>query len=97
LAWTGCSTTRLGAGSRWFGSCGGIGWRGIGAGWIERYLSVCGVSVEALHGRGRVVLYEELMDGFMALLKSFSGRFYQLRSPRNQQRLVGAAAHRLGQ
>jgi predicted site-specific integrase-resolvase len=69
----------------------------FGVGWIERYLSVCGVSVEALHERGDKSLVEELMDDFMALLASFSGRFYQLRSRQNQQRLLGAAAHRLQQ
>lgn len=67
----------------------------FGVGWIERYLSVCGVSVEALHERGDKSLLEELMDDFMALLASFSGRFYQLRSRQNQQRLLDAAAARL--
>ncbi len=64
-------------------------------GWIERYLSVCGVSVEALHEREDKSLLEELMDDFMALLASFSGRFYQLRSRQNQQRLLDASAQRL--
>jgi putative resolvase len=67
----------------------------FGVAWIERYLSVCGVSVEALHDRGDKSLLEELMDDFMALLASFSGRFYQLRSKRNQQRLLDAASERL--
>lgn len=67
----------------------------FGVGWIERYLSACGVSVEALHERGDKSLLEELMDDFMALLASFSGRFYQLRSRQNQQRLLDAAAERL--
>jgi putative resolvase len=68
----------------------------FGVAWIERYLSVCGVSVEALHDRGDQSLLEELMDDFMALLASFSGRFYQLRSRRNQRRLLDAAGERLG-
>jgi predicted site-specific integrase-resolvase len=63
--------------------------------WIERYLSVCGVSVEALHERGDRSLLGELMDDFMALLASFAGRFYQWRSNRNQQRLLDAAGDRL--
>ena len=42
-------------------------------------------------------LLEELLDDFMALLASFLGRFYQLQSPRNQQRLLESAAHRKGQ
>jgi len=69
----------------------------FGVAWIERYLSVCGVSVEALHDRGDKSLLEELMDDFMALLASFSGRFYQLRSKRNHQRLLDAASERLAQ
>jgi putative resolvase len=69
----------------------------FGVAWIERYLSVCGVSVEALHDRGDKSLLEELMDDFMALLASFSGRFYQLRSKHNQRRLLDAAGERLGQ
>ncbi len=67
----------------------------FGVAWIERYLSVCGVSVEAVHQRGDKSLLEELMDDFMALLASFSGRFYQLRSKENQQRLLDAARKRL--
>jgi hypothetical protein len=35
------------------------------------------------------------MDDFMALLASFSGRLDQLRSERNQQRLLDAAGERL--
>jgi predicted site-specific integrase-resolvase len=65
----------------------------FGVAWIERYLSV--VSVEALHDRGDKSLVEELMDDFMAVLASFSGRFYQLRSKGNQQRLLHAAGERL--
>lgn len=67
----------------------------FGVGWIERYLSVCGVSVEALHERGDKSLLEELMDDFMVLLASFSGRFYRLRSNENQRRLLNAATARL--
>ncbi|MFC9762768.1 MULTISPECIES: hypothetical protein [Rhodococcus] len=55
--------------------------------WIERYLSVVGVKVEVLREHGDKALVEELMDDFMALLASFSGRYYQLRSKRNQRRL----------
>jgi predicted site-specific integrase-resolvase len=69
----------------------------FGVAWIERYLSVCGVSVEALHDPGDTSLLEELMDDFMALLASFSGRIYQLRSKHNQRRLLDAAGERLGQ
>ncbi|BBX88891.1 hypothetical protein MBOE_05400 [Mycolicibacterium boenickei] len=50
-----------------------------------------------LHERGDKSLLEELMDDFIALLASFSGRFYQLRSRQNQQRLLDAAVGRLPQ
>jgi putative resolvase len=68
----------------------------LGVAFIERYLSVCGVNVEALHDRGGKSLLEELMDDFMALLASFSGRFCRLRSEHNQRGLLDAAGQRLG-
>lgn len=37
------------------------------------------------------------MNDFMVLLASFSGRFYQLRSKQNQQRILDAAEERLWQ
>lgn len=58
---------------------------------------MCGVSVEVLRERGDKSLVEELMDDLLALLASFSGRFYQLRSKQNQQRLLDAARDRLAQ
>ena len=68
----------------------------FGVAWIERYLSQVGVTVEVLRDKGDRSLVEELMDDFMALLASFSGRFYQLRSKQNQHRLLDNAAARLG-
>ncbi|AWK75611.1 hypothetical protein CBI38_16630 [Rhodococcus oxybenzonivorans] len=54
-----------------------------------------GVTVEVLREHGDKSLVEELMDDFMALLASFSGRFYRLRSKQNQRRLLDDAAARL--
>jgi predicted site-specific integrase-resolvase len=68
----------------------------FGVAWMERYLSQVGVTVEVLRDKGDKSLVEELMDDFMALLASFSGRFYQLRSKQNQHRLLDDAAARLG-
>jgi predicted site-specific integrase-resolvase len=56
---------------------------------------VVGVKVEVLREHGDKSLVEELMDDFMALLASFSGRFHPVRSKRNQRRLPGDAAARL--
>ncbi|TQC42470.1 hypothetical protein EEB14_48690 [Rhodococcus sp. WS4] len=62
---------------------------------MERYLSVVGAKVEVLREHGDKSLVEELMDDFMALLASFSGRFYPLRSKQNPRRLFpGDAAAR---
>jgi len=69
------STTQPGVTSRWCEWCGGIGWRGSPVAWIVRYLSVVGVKVEILREHGDTSLVEELMDDFMAVLASFSGRF----------------------
>ncbi|MDH6286875.1 hypothetical protein [Rhodococcus opacus] len=64
--------------------------------WIERYLSVVGVKVAVLREHGDTSLVEELMDDFMAVLASLSGRFHPLRSKQNQRRLLpGDAAARL--
>ncbi|TQC39153.1 hypothetical protein EEB14_57870 [Rhodococcus sp. WS4] len=68
----------------------------FGVAWIDRYLSQVGVTVEVLRDKGDKSLAEELMDDFMALLASFSGRLYQLRSKQNQHRLLDDAAARLG-
>ncbi|TQC38994.1 hypothetical protein EEB14_58955 [Rhodococcus sp. WS4] len=62
--------------------------------WIERYLSVVGVKVEVLREHGDKSLVGELMDDVMAVLASFSGRFYPLRSKRNPRRLARDAAMR---
>ncbi|MDV7243274.1 MULTISPECIES: recombinase family protein [Rhodococcus] len=61
----------------------------FGVAWIERYLSVVGVTVEVLREHGDTSVGEELIDDFMALLASFSGRFCQLRSRLNRRRLLG--------
>ncbi|MDT2007556.1 hypothetical protein FXW78_29550 [Rhodococcus opacus] len=71
-----------------------LAWRGSPVAWIERYLSVVGVKVEVLREDGDTSLVEEPMDDFMAVLASFSGSFYPLRSKQNQRRLAGDAAAR---
>ncbi|MFC0453245.1 hypothetical protein [Rhodococcus jostii] len=62
--------------------------------WIERYLSVVGVKVEVLREHGDTSPVEEPMDDIMAVLASFSGCFYPLRSKQNQRRLARDAAMR---
>nr|WP_083849831.1 recombinase family protein [Rhodococcus sp. JVH1] len=77
--------------------CGGIGWRGLPVAWIERYLSVVGVKVEARREHGDMSLVEELLDDVMAVLASFSGRFHRLRSKRSQRRLLRRCAGTVGE
>jgi excisionase family DNA binding protein len=67
----------------------------FGVSYIERYLNQLGVSIEVVNEKASKSLTEELMDDFMALLASFSGRFYQLRSKDNQRRLLDVARERL--
>jgi predicted site-specific integrase-resolvase len=67
----------------------------FGVSYIERYLNQLGVTIEVVNEKSSKSLTEELMDDFMALLASFSGRFYQLRSKDNQRRLLDVARDRL--
>lgn len=62
--------------------------------YIEHILNTAGVDVEALHNKQQTPS-EELMEDFMKLIASFSGRFYQMRSTQNQQRLLQDAQTRL--
>ncbi len=63
----------------------------FGVDWIRRYLTRCGVGLEVLHTRAGLSLPDELLADFMALVASFSGRFYQMRSKQNQRRLLEVA------
>jgi predicted site-specific integrase-resolvase len=67
----------------------------FGVSYIERYLNQLGVTIEVVNEKSSKSLTEELMDDFMALLASFSGRFYQLRSKDNQRCLLDVARDRL--
>ncbi|WP_372448442.1 recombinase family protein [Rhodococcus opacus] len=69
----------------------------FGVAWIERYLSVVGVKVEVLREQGDTSLVEELMDDFMAVLASFSGRFHRSRSTRSQRRRLRRCGSRVGE
>lgn len=60
----------------------------FGTSWLEALLSKDGVTVEVLNTRPDVELHQELLDDFMSLVASFSGRFYRLRSPGNSAKLL---------
>lgn len=69
----------------------------FGTAWIERYLQQCGVSVEMLHDAPDKSMHEELLEDFLAIIASFSGRFYKLRSKQNQLALLTEAERRIGE
>lgn len=67
----------------------------FGAAYLERYLNYLGVTLVVLDGEREKGMMDELMDDFMSLLASFSGRFYKLRSVEHQRLLLGRAEQRL--
>lgn len=59
--------------------------------YLEKYLQDNGVTIHCLEGTTEKQPEQELIDDFMALLASFSGRYYHLRSVKNQQRFIQEA------
>ena len=66
----------------------------FGAAYLERYLNYLGVTLVVLDGEREKGMMDELMDDFMSLLASFSGRFYKLRSVEHQRLLLRKAEQR---
>lgn len=67
----------------------------FGVAYLERCLALSGVSIEVLHQKGDSSLQEELMGDFLALVSSFAGRFYNMRSQTNQRKLLQNAQEHL--
>lgn len=67
----------------------------FGAAYLERHLNYLGVRLVVLDGEREKGMMDELMDDFMSLLASFSGRFYKLRSVEHQRLLLEKAGRRL--
>lgn len=65
--------------------------------YIERYLEQNDVIIHVLNEQDPRIKQpaQELMEDFMALIASFSGRFYRLRSIENQKRLLAYAEEAL--
>ena len=66
----------------------------FGVSFIKRFLSDHNVEVEDLYD-DRKADREEVLSDFMAILASFSGRYYRLRSKREQRSLLDTAKDRL--
>ncbi|BCY08598.1 IS607 family transposase ISTko1 [Actinoplanes sp. L3-i22] len=64
----------------------------FGVGWLRMLLSRDGVAVEVLHPKGSAGGREELLADFMALVATFAGRLYGIRSRETRQRLLAEAA-----
>ena len=60
----------------------------FGYAYLKRYLEDYGVSIHVLQGKTEKHPEQELIDDFMALLASFSGRYYHLRSKANQRKFL---------
>lgn len=65
--------------------------------YLEKYLEDNDITIHCLEGQTEKQPEEELIDDFMALLASFSGRYYHLRSTKNQQRFIKEAESRTKQ
>lgn len=69
----------------------------FGVPYLEQLLAMCDITLEVVNERGTASGHEELMQDFMALLASFAGRFYRLRSREQQHRLLKRAEEELDQ
>ena len=68
----------------------------FGFSYLERLLAKDNVRVVVLHDKVKYSVEEELLQDFMSLLASFSGRFYRLRSKQSQRRLLAEVVDKLG-
>jgi predicted site-specific integrase-resolvase len=55
---------------------------------VEQLLLAYGTSLRALHADAEATAEQELLDDFMSLLASFSGRVYGQRSAEARKRLI---------
>lgn len=69
----------------------------FGAKYLEELFTQNNVRVHYLNEEKDIPAEQELMDDFMALIASFSGRFYKLRSKDNSKKLLERASKELGE
>lgn len=60
--------------------------------YLEELFTFCNVEIVVLDTEQEKSLHEELMEDFMSLIASFSGKFYRLRGWEQQKRLLGEAS-----
>lgn len=64
----------------------------FGVGWVRQLLERDQVTLEVLHAKGNPGGQEELLQDFMALVATFAGRMYGIRSRESQRRLLDKAS-----
>jgi putative resolvase len=67
----------------------------FGFSYLERLLTAYGVTITVLDDAEEKTLHDELMQDFMSLLASFSGKFYKLRSLKHEKMLLNDASKEL--
>ena len=67
----------------------------FGLTYLKRLLSKDGVELVILNDTVKYSLEDELLNDFMSLLASFSGKFYRLRSKKAQKSLLSKAEQEL--
>lgn len=63
--------------------------------YLQELLNGYGVTIQVLHENDDKPLQEELMNDFMNLIASFSGRFYRIRGHEQQKKLLTEAQERI--
>jgi len=67
----------------------------FGYAYLERHLNRLGVTIHVLHSKRETSAEQELLDDFMALIASFSGRFYKMRDKAHKLELLQKAQKEL--
>lgn len=63
--------------------------------YLERYLNQNGVTIEVIEEFKDKTIYDELMQDFMSLIASFSGKFYKIRGTEQKLRLLKEAGEQI--
>lgn len=67
----------------------------FGYAYLEHIIQHAGCEITVLHDKKKYSLEQELMDDFMSLIASFSGRFYRMRGKKQQKQLLDDAINRI--
>ena len=67
----------------------------FGRTYIEHIITTAGGDIQYLHEQENLPIEQELLNDFMKLLASFSGKFYKMRSMSNQKKVLQLAEQEL--